>query len=129
MPVQKISHYNFRLSLAMMEEVREFYEQVVGLHIGPRPNFTSFGYWLYAGEVDILHLTQEKQGDERRTGQDLTFDHVALDCTDWPKHQQTLDKHGVKYAEDYVPQTGKHQVFFRDPAGNGVELLFVANQP
>jgi catechol-2,3-dioxygenase len=109
-----------------MEQVREFYEQVVGLRVGPRPNFTSFGYWLYAGEVDILHLTQEKQGDERRTGQDLTFDHVALDCTDWPKHQQILDKHSVKYAEGYVPQTDKHQVFFRDPAGNGVELLFAA---
>jgi extradiol dioxygenase family protein len=126
MSVLGLAHYNFRLDRSLMEEVREFYEEVVGLKVGPRPNFNSFGYWLYAQDADILHLTEEEKGDERRSGTGLTFDHVALETTDWPTHRGRLQKRGIEYFETSVPQTGRLQVFFRDPAGNGVELIFPA---
>ena len=124
MPVHGIAHYNFRLERTLMEEVRQFYEQVVGLRTGPRPSFSTFGYWLYAGSTDVLHLTEQVEGDERRKGSDLTFDHVALEASGWKEQQESLQRYKVPYAEDHVPQTGRRQVFFRDPAGNGVELIF-----
>jgi catechol 2,3-dioxygenase-like lactoylglutathione lyase family enzyme len=128
MPVHGIAHYNFRLERNLMEEVRAFYERVVGLKVGPRPPFESFGYWLYANGQDVLHLTEELPEDKRRTGTDLTFDHVAFESSDWKLHIQDLQSAGVRFVEEFVPLTGRRQVFFRDPAGNGVELIFPASE-
>jgi extradiol dioxygenase family protein len=128
MPIHGISHYNFRLERRLMEDVRKFYETIVGLEIGPRPPFNSFGYWLYAGGRDVLHLSEELPEDKRRTGSDLTFDHVALETSDWRVHAQKLRSAGVHFTEEVVPSTGRRQMFFRDPAGNGVELIFQASE-
>lgn len=127
MPIHGIAHYNIRLNRQLMEEVRAFYEAVVGLQNGPRP-LTSFGYWLYAGNRDVLHLSEERPGESRRVGSDLTFDHVALEASDWRAHVQTLKDAGVAFTEGVVPQSGRQQLFFRDPAGNGVELIFPAGE-
>mgnify|MGYP001587978750 FL=1 len=124
MPVHGIAHYNFRLERQLMEEVRAFYEKVVGLVLGPRPPFQSFGYWLYANGCDVLHLSEELPDDKRRTGSDLTFDHVALEASSWPQHVALLEAAGVAFSQEFVPATGRRQLFFRDPVGNGVELIF-----
>ena len=34
----------------MLDELRDFYRDVVGLTVGDRPPFRRFGYWLYSGE-------------------------------------------------------------------------------
>ncbi len=127
MPIHAIAHYNFRLNRQLMEEVRAFYESVVGLQAGPRP-LASFGYWLYAGDKDVLHLSEQRPDEHRRVGSDLTFDHVALEASDWPAHVRTLKAAGIAYTEAAVPQSGRRQLFFRDPAGNGVELIFPAGE-
>jgi catechol 2,3-dioxygenase-like lactoylglutathione lyase family enzyme len=107
-----------------MEQVREFYESVVGLTVGARPPFNSFGYWLYADRRDVLHLSEERSDDKRRAGSDLTFDHVAFESSNWELHIQRLLNAAVPFTQEVVPSTGRRQIFFRDPAGNGVELIF-----
>ena len=125
MAVIELAHYNFRLPRSLMERVKDFYVDVVGLTVGERPPFQSFGYWLYAGEKDVLHLTEEAIDDPREVGSHLTFDHVALGCTDWPTHEARLNVHGVAFTMDHVPIKNHRQIFFKDPAGNGVELIFL----
>jgi glyoxylase I family protein len=66
--------------------------------------------------------------DRRRRGSDLTFDHVALEASGWKTHVHELHAAGVKFTEEVVPSTGRRQIFFRDPAGNGVELIFQAGE-
>lgn len=128
MPLHGIAHYNFRLERTLMEEVRAFYESIVGMQRGPRPPLTSFGYWLYAGSRDVLHLSEERPDDKRRTGTDLTFDHVALEASNWPQYVDVLKAAGIPFTESFVPVSGRRQLFFRDPAGNGVELIFPASE-
>ena len=128
MPIHGIAHYNFRLERQLLEAVRSFYETVVGLQLGPRPPFQSFGYWLYANGQDVLHLSEELAEDKRRSGSDLTFDHVALESSNWPEYVQNLQAFGIQFTEEVVPTTGRRQIFFRDPAGNGVELIFPASE-
>jgi glyoxylase I family protein len=128
MPAHRIAHYNFRLSRKLMEEVSEFYIKVVGLEIGHRPAFKSHGVWLYADGQDLLHLSEEAQDDKRLVGSNLTFDHVAIECSHWPEYKHRLLSNGVAYQIDHVPGTGIRQVFFRDPAGNGVELIFKSGE-
>ena len=110
-----------------MEVLRDFYVTVVGLRAGPRP-LRSFGYWLYAGELDILHLSEATAADMRRIGSDLTFDHVAFECENWPEFRGRLERHSIAFSERSVAGSGRRQVFFRDPAGNGIELVFPAGE-
>jgi catechol-2,3-dioxygenase len=123
-PVTGLSHYNLRGSRELLERLRTFYCEVVGLSVGTRPPFTSHGYWLYAGEAALLHLSQAREGEIRLPDIRTTFDHVAFTCADRPGFEERLRQHGIRYTLAQVPQTGQTQLFFEDPAGNGVELNF-----
>ena len=124
MSVVGFSHYNLRAPRGLLEELRDFYRDVVGLVVGPRPPFRSFGYWLYAGGADILHLTETSPGEIRSTEAVTTFDHVAFRCIDRSVVERRLAASHCPYETAHVPQTGQVQLFFSDPAGNGVELNF-----
>ena len=124
MPVLGFAHYNLRASRALLDELRDFYCDVVGLAVGQRPPFQSFGYWLYAGECDVLHLVETAPGEVRMLGNTTTFDHAAFRCTDRGAFEQKLRQHGVPFEIAHVPATDQVQLFLKDPAGNGVELNF-----
>jgi catechol-2,3-dioxygenase len=124
MPTIGFSHYNLRAPRALLEELRIFYCEVVGLTVGPRPPVRSFGYWLYAGKQDVLHLSESKSGEARLTEVASMFDHAAFKCTERAAYERLLSERGIEYEVARVPQTGQVQLFFTDPAGNGVELNF-----
>jgi catechol 2,3-dioxygenase-like lactoylglutathione lyase family enzyme len=124
MPTLGFSHYNLRAPRPLLESLRSFYCEVVGLTVGHRPPFASFGYWLYAGDRDVLHLS-EAASDEGRSAQAIgTFDHAAFACEGRDDYEQRLARRGVAYQLARVPATRQVQLFFKDPAGNGVELNF-----
>ena len=124
MPVLGLSHFNLRASRPLLDKLKDFYVDVVGLRPGFRPPFQRFGYWLYAGDTDVLHLT-EADGSERQVLDVLTtLDHVALKCAGRATYEAALSQHGVLYKVASVPHTQQIQLFFDDPAGNGVELIF-----
>lgn len=122
MSVIGLNHCNLRADRQLLDELRHFYIVVVGLTPGARPPFKSFGYWLYAGGHDVLHLTESAPGEQRSKNVASTVDHVAFTCTDFDAALARLQQHSVPYTLDEVPLTGGRQVFFNDPAGNGVEL-------
>jgi catechol 2,3-dioxygenase-like lactoylglutathione lyase family enzyme len=51
--ILSFSHYNLRAPRELLDELRLFYTEVVGLEQGLRPPFPRFGYWLYAGAQDF----------------------------------------------------------------------------
>lgn len=121
------SHYNLRAPRALLDELRDFYRDVVGLSVGWRPPFRSFGYWLYAGEHAVLHLSEAGPEENRPAQPTGTFDHAAFSCIDLAAYESKLSARGIKYRVAAVPATQQLQIFITDPAGNGVELNF-ANQ-
>lgn len=127
MPVIGFGHYNLRASRALLDELRDFYCDVVGLTVGDRPPFRSFGYWLYAGENAVLHLSEAGPEEDRPAQPAGTFDHAAFRCTDRAAYERKLTSQGIQYRVAIVPATQQLQIFLTDPAGNGVELNF-ANQ-
>ena len=58
--INGIDHYNLRSDEKMIETLKDFYINIVGLNLGHRPPFKSKGYWLYAKEKDVLHLSSSK---------------------------------------------------------------------
>jgi len=118
------AHYNLRADWALLERLRDFYVEVVGLQPGPRPPFASRGFWLYAGGQDVLHLSEARPGEPRSAAVQGTFDHVAFRCADQAAFEQHLAARGMAPQRAGVPGTGVVQLFLQDPAGNGVELQF-----
>jgi len=124
MPLSGLDHINLRAPRELMERLREFYCEVVGLQVGPRPPFDSFGYWLYAGTQPVVHLS-EAPGAPVPTAARGVYDHTAFRCTDRPAYEAALQAQGIDYRVVRVPMTQQVQLFCRDPAGNGVELNFL----
>ena len=125
MSVQAFDHYNLRAARPALEELRAFYCEVVGLRVGERPPFRRFGYWLYAGDRAVLHLSEADDGEQRAASVN-TFAHAAFNCTDRAAFERLLRSRSIAYRVAQVPLTGQVQLFFHDPAGNGVELQFAA---
>jgi catechol 2,3-dioxygenase-like lactoylglutathione lyase family enzyme len=119
-----LHHYNIRAPSPLLEQLRDFYCATLGLRVGPRPQFRTFGYWLYAGENAVLHLSRTHAEEVREVGVVPTFDHVAFTCTEDAAMQKVLRDLGIPFDVDDSPQRAQRQVFFRDPAGNGIELNF-----
>lgn len=122
MSITGFNHFNLRARRQLLDDLRQFYVAVVGLTPGARPPLKSFGYWLYAGNQAILHLSEAAPNEERSTNVVSTMDHVAFACTDMVAALARLQQHNVPYRTGEVPVSGERQLFFRDPAGNGVEL-------
>ena len=124
MPAIALNHYNLRATRDVMEQLKTFYCEMVGLEQGERPPFDSFGYWLYAGDNAVLHLSEARPGELRDISAITTFDHVAFSCVNQAEMEARLIAHQVQYKMAQVPLTGQTQIFFKDPAGNGIELNF-----
>ena len=119
-----LDHYNIRAPSPLLEELRDFYLATLGLRVGPRPRCRTHGYWLYAGEQAVLHLSGTRPDERREVGVTPTFDHVAFRCSDAATMRATLDAAGIAYTVDDSPERAQRQIFLRDPAGNGIELNF-----
>jgi catechol-2,3-dioxygenase len=129
MPVAGFDHYNLRASRPVLEELRAFYCEVVGLTVGERPPFRRFGYWLYGGGRPVLHLSEADESEQRSRTAVTTFAHAAFNCTGRAEYERRLRERGIPYRTASVPQLEIAQLFFHDPAGNGVELQFAASEP
>ncbi len=124
MSVLSFSHYNLRAPREVLDTLRTFYVEVVGLEGGFRPSFKTFGYWLYAGEQAVLHLSESLADKSAAVGAATTFDHAAFNCVGRREFEGRFARLGVKYDVAHVPQSSQIQLFLKDPAGNGVELNF-----
>ena len=117
-----IDHVNISMPPELLREVRDFYCEVLGLTVGPRPNFSRPGYWLYSEGRAIIHLIEsrdhfpgEKQG---------CFDHFALQASGFTEAIEKLEAAGTRYKVSHVPDAGISKIFCHDPAGIRVELNF-----
>ncbi len=123
MTTLELDHYNLAAPRELLEELRVFYTEIVGLTVGYRPPFDNFGYWLYAGDRAVLHLAESVHESEAPSGQ-TTFNHAAFTCTELQEFRQRLADSGIEYTASRVPELDRVQLFFNDPAGNGIELSF-----
>jgi catechol-2,3-dioxygenase len=123
------NHYNLRAPRELMDDLKVFYCDIVGLQQGQRPDLGTSGYWLYAGDQCVLHLSQTRPDEVRFTHVATTFDHVAFTCTGRPEMAACLKRHDIEFTTGRIPAMGIVQLFFKDPAGNGVELSFAEGHP
>jgi catechol 2,3-dioxygenase-like lactoylglutathione lyase family enzyme len=139
MNVLRIDHINIRASAELIDRCRDFYVRVLGLREGLRPRFRSRGYWLYAGDAPVVHLSVSDHAGEAAlsepsestrgqlspdNGQPAALDHFAFACEGLDEVVARLESHGIAFTIDEVPERGQTQLFLKDPAGIGLELNF-----
>ena len=121
--ILSINHIQLVAEKNLVIQLKDFYCDVVGLTQGFRPAFERFGFWLYIGDKDVLHLITPKEGDDR-SYQKSSFDHVAFKTAAYQDVLKKLKSLNISFEEKLIPGMSAHQIFLRDPAGNRVELNF-----
>lgn len=117
-----LDHINFRVPANLLESMKDFYVNVVGLCEGARPAFGTVGYWLYAGNHPVVHLSIYKTPTSIEPTAKNAIDHLAFRCDDAAAAQLQLHKMAVGFSIRHFPAEGLSQIFFADPVGNTVEL-------
>ncbi len=120
MPVGLVDHFNIVIARSQVDATLRFYCEILGLKEGFRPDFGRPGWWLYTGDHPVLHISLKEIAPT--VGATGSFDHVALNATDWPGMKATLERHGIPFEEQLVRDNTALQIFFRDPNGLRVEL-------
>lgn len=123
MPVEQIEHYTIRCR--DLERTCDFYRDVIGLTVGPRPNFNFPGYWLYCGGVPVVHLVKEDGSPAAPDGHSTgAVDHIAFRGSDVETTKKALTRHNIVFRHNAVPDFRLQQIFVHDPDGIQIELNF-----
>lgn len=122
MALAELDHYN--ITTDDLDRSVKFYEEVLGLKIGKRPNVKIPGAWLYCGDKAVVHLVSVKHNEKSGMG---TLDHVAFRATDFDGTRANLKERGIAFSEMSLPDFKIHQIFVHDPDGVKVELNFFSS--
>ena len=137
MPLLHMEH--FLLQTEDIEATKDWYVKVLGLRVGPCPDFKFPVYWLYLGDRDVLHITTggKSVSDNRKkyVGQESdatrgtgVIDHVAFRATGLEAMIEQLNRNSIEFKERQVDDQGLYQLFLFDPNGMKVELNFANSE-
>jgi catechol 2,3-dioxygenase-like lactoylglutathione lyase family enzyme len=113
-------HVNVRT--ARLDAMRAFYVEVLGLRVGPRPNFSFAGAWLYCGDVPVVHLVEVER--EPAPSADLRLEHFALRAQGLAALLERLRERGIGVRFGFIADFGICQVNVFDPDGTHLHLDF-----
>lgn len=122
MAIGLVDHFNIVIAPSQVDETLRFYREVLGLKDGFRPDFGRPGWWLYAGEHPVLHISLKDMAPTR--GSTGSFDHVALNATGWAEMKAKFERLGIPFREQLVDDNKVLQIFFEDTNGLKIELDF-----
>jgi catechol 2,3-dioxygenase-like lactoylglutathione lyase family enzyme len=137
MPLSHIEH--FLLQTTDMEATRKWYVEVLGMRVGPNPDFKFPVFWLYLGDADVVHVTEGGKGTsenrKKYVGQQSeaasgtgVVDHIAFRATglrDMIAHLKALK---VDFKQRQVDDQGLYQLFMFDPNGVKIELNYAKSE-
>ena len=132
MPVTELNHY--LIIASDLERTKNFYCDVLGFEVMPRPDFPFPGYWLgingkiqvhmaQAGvdNAELYYLGTPKNAATNNSG---VIDHIAFLASDPDRFVSHLKGLGVPVRPRNFPESGLYQLFLKDPDGLTIELNF-----
>ncbi len=120
MKINYLDHVNLRTS--RLEELKAFYQKVLGLQEGPRPDFSFGGAWLYCGDRPVVHLVAVPERPD--PPQTLALEHFAFAAEGLAEFLELLRRHHIAYRVGVAPGFGIRQVNIHDPDGNRLHVDF-----
>lgn len=122
MGVGLLDHFNIR-TRNLGDTVR-FYEEVLDLKKGDRPNFAFPGAWMYSEGKPVVHLVDISETDEQQKPDSGVVHHVAFASQDMTGMKQRLKSKGLPFDVREVPGVDVWQIFVTDPNGVMIELNY-----
>ena len=126
MSVGVLDHFNIR-TRNLAATVR-FYEDILGLENGERPNFAFPGAWMYSEGKAVVHLVDISPTAEPQKPDSGVVHHVAFVSTGFAAMKARLQSKGMTYDSRQVPGGDLWQIFVNDPNGVMIELNYEAAQ-
>jgi catechol 2,3-dioxygenase-like lactoylglutathione lyase family enzyme len=125
MQLGPLDHFTILTSPAKLSAIEAFYDGILGLKAGPRPDFPFPGRWLYHEGKAILHLVATLPDGAPATpaAPSECIEHVAFKARGAAEFRERLAAMGVAYTQAQRAMAG-YQIFVRDPAGVRVEFNF-----
>ena len=118
-------HLNIRCSESDLPAIEKFYEEVLGLKKGYRPDFMFNGIWLYDGKDPIVHVgARFPKGSFVRDKHNGSMDHIAWRASGAVDFRKRLKKLDIEFEEQNIENAG-YQVFLYDPVGTKLEFNFL----
>lgn len=124
MSVGTLDHFNIR-TRKLAETVR-FYEEILGLTKGARPDFAFPGAWLYSEGKPVVHLVDISPTSEPQKPDSGVVHHIAFASRDFSGMKQRLESKGFAFRAREVPGGTLWQIFVSDPNGVMIELNYDA---
>jgi catechol 2,3-dioxygenase-like lactoylglutathione lyase family enzyme len=124
MSVGMLDHFNIRTR--QLDDTVRFYEDVLGLQNGDRPDFSFPGAWMYSEGRPVVHLVDISPTSEPQKPDSGVVHHVAFASRDFSGMKQRLQSKGMAFDTRQVPGGELWQIFVRDPNGVMIELNYEA---
>jgi catechol 2,3-dioxygenase-like lactoylglutathione lyase family enzyme len=124
MSVGLLDHFNIRTS--RLADTVAFYQDILGLTSGDRPNFSFPGAWLYSEGKPVVHLVDISGTAEQQKPDSGVVHHVAFASRDFAGMKARLASRAVQFDVRQVPGGALWQIFVRDPNGVMLELNYEA---
>jgi len=132
MPIHSINHFFIRAE--NIESTKDFYVQVLGFEIMPRPDFPFPGYWLGVNRSIQVHLGPSNIPNREKyylgtphdavNGQTGVIDHVAFLAEDPQEFVDKFKSINLPFFPRYFSESKLYQIFLNDPNNVMIELNF-----
>ena len=124
MSVGVLDHFNIRTR--KLANTVQFYQDILGLTKGDRPNFAFPGAWMYSEGKAVVHLVDISPTPEQQKPDSGVVHHVAFASRDFAGMKRRLQSKGMKFDVRQVPGGDLWQIFVNDPNGVMIELNYEA---
>jgi catechol 2,3-dioxygenase-like lactoylglutathione lyase family enzyme len=124
MSVGMLDHFNIRTR--QLDATVRFYQDILGLENGERPNFSFPGAWMYSDGRPVVHLVDISPTPEPQKPDSGVVHHVAFASRDFNGMKARLQSKGMAFDTRQVPGGETWQIFVRDPNGVMIELNYEA---
>ena len=125
MSVGVLDHFNIR-TRKLADTVR-FYQDILGLTKGDRPNFAFPGAWMYSEGKAVVHLVDISPTQEPQKPDSGVVHHVAFASRGFCRHEAAASSpRAWSSMSRQVPGGDLWQIFVNDPNGVMIELNYEA---
>src|SRR6202008_4929463 len=108
MSVGVLDHFNIR-TRKLADTVR-FYEDILGLEKGYRPNFAFPGAWMYSEGKPVVHLVDISPTDEQQKPDSGVVHHVAFASRGFAAMRERLSSKKMPFDARQVPGGDPRQI-------------------
>lgn len=126
MELGRLDHVNVRT--ANLDAMVAWYESILGMRRGDRPNFPFPGAWMYVGDQAAVHLIGVE--GEAGAGSEvlLKLEHFAFQARGFEAMIERLEGAGQRYHVNPVPGAPLTQINIWDPDGNHIHVDFASSE-